>query len=64
MVFRGVRSKAPPTDLYVSLISDAYTRFDRARFIEALSDWGWYGPPALRPNWLIVGDTRTPRSPP
>ncbi|OYY63892.1 MAG: hypothetical protein B7Y49_11770 [Sphingomonas sp. 28-62-11] len=54
MIFRGISCSAPPTDLYVSLISDAYRQFDRARFVETLSDWGWYGAADERPGWLTA----------
>jgi len=56
MIFRGISRDAPRTDLYVSLISDAYRGFDRARFIEAMSDWGWYGSADERPAWLTAND--------
>ena len=54
MIFRGISRSAPPTDLYVSLISDAYRQFDRARFVEAISDWGWHGSADERPDWLTA----------
>jgi hypothetical protein len=31
---------------------DYYETYDRARFVAALLDWGWHGPPEARPAWL------------
>jgi len=52
MVFRGVEHRAPSTDLYVSLIGPIYRRYERERFIEALTDWAWFGHANGRPDWL------------
>jgi hypothetical protein len=30
----------------------AYKTFDREAFIEALKDWGWFGPASEKPKWL------------
>ena len=54
MIFRGIGRSAPPTVLYVSLMSDAYRQFDRASFVGAMSDWGWYGSADERPDWLTA----------
>jgi hypothetical protein len=35
-----------------ALSTALYNRFDRALFIETLSDWQYVGPAALRPDWL------------
>ena len=32
-----------------------YYRYDRARFIETLSDWGWFGGDENRPSWSLEG---------
>lgn len=38
---------------YVSFIkADEYRTYERERFIEALTDWGYFGPDSLRPIWL------------
>lgn len=38
---------------YVSFISaDSYAFFDGTKFKEALIDWGFYGPPDMRPTWI------------
>jgi hypothetical protein len=29
-----------------------YDTYDRARFIETLNDWGWYGEPSSAPAWF------------
>jgi hypothetical protein len=29
-----------------------YEKYDRARFMETLRDWRWYGPEDRRPDWL------------
>jgi hypothetical protein len=29
-----------------------YERYDRTAFVEALKDWGWFGPIEERPAWL------------
>ena len=36
---------------YVSNLSTSYRKYDRARFIDTLNDWGWFGPAVLRPPW-------------
>lgn len=54
MVFRSVAHTAPSTDLYVSLIATTYRRYAREIFVEALTDWGWFGPADRRPDWLIA----------
>jgi hypothetical protein len=42
----------PATGLYVSLIGPIYRQYARERFIEALTDWEWFGPANDRPDWL------------
>lgn len=38
--------------LYFSMLNaELYSAFERARFIDALCDWGYYGPPELAPSW-------------
>jgi hypothetical protein len=32
-----------------------YEAYDRERFVETLNDWGWFGPPALAPEWFSGG---------
>ena len=39
------------TELYRSLLGNAYRRFDEALFRETLDDWGWFGDDATRPAW-------------
>ncbi len=36
--------------------TQVYGAFDRERFVEALLDWGFYGPAERRPSWLNVPD--------
>jgi len=36
---------------YCSNLAPSYRRYDRQFFIDALNDWGWFGPTALRPAW-------------
>jgi hypothetical protein len=36
------------------LSPDCYETYDRASFVEALSDWGWYGPAERQPKWLTA----------
>lgn len=36
------------------LSPDRYESYERTTFVEALSDWGWYGPAELRPKWLAA----------
>lgn len=53
MIFRGLEHSTPPTDRYVSRIGPMYRQYEREGFIEALSDWGWFGPADGRPDWLF-----------
>jgi hypothetical protein len=39
-----------------SISADVYQDFDRAKFQEALVDWGYYGPAVSRPQWLDEGN--------
>jgi hypothetical protein len=34
------------------LNAERYQTYDEVRFKEALSDWGYWGPPENRPHWL------------
>jgi hypothetical protein len=31
-----------------------YETYDRQRFMETLSEWGWFGPPDARPAWVTA----------
>lgn len=53
MIFRGLENSASPTDRYISRIGPMYRQYKRDSFIEALSDWGWFGPAERRPDWLF-----------
>lgn len=57
MVFRGMEHSAPSTDRYVSLIAPIYHQYVRERFIEALTDWGWFGSEDSRPVWLFANSS-------
>ena len=44
---------AESAGLYVSFLNlERYSTFDEAFFREALEDWGFYGPPSIKPSWL------------
>lgn len=34
-----------------------YDRYERARFVELLSEWGYFGPAELKPAWLLPAST-------
>jgi hypothetical protein len=36
--------------------AETYDRYDERTFIEALNDWGYFGPENLRPAWARRGD--------
>jgi len=36
---------------YCSNLAPAYRRYEKQYFIDTLNDWGWFGPPKLRPAW-------------
>lgn len=36
---------------YCSNLSPSYRNYKRQQFIDTLNDWGWFGPPELRPAW-------------
>jgi hypothetical protein len=43
---------ADETEYFSSGLSpDHYEPYNRERFIETLSDWGWYGPNEKTPSW-------------
>jgi len=35
-----------------------YEKYDRARFVETLNDWGWFSDPADAPPWFTGGFAR------
>lgn len=37
--------------LYCSFLSEAYGTYKESAFRDALVDWGYFGPPELRPQW-------------
>jgi hypothetical protein len=44
---------AKDAGLYLSVLNlEPYRRFDSAFFQETLEDWGFFGPPSIRPIWL------------
>ena len=44
---------AEDTEFYRSALNPVhYEPYDRAHFIEALEDWGWFGNPLSAPNWF------------
>jgi len=36
---------------YCSNLAPSYRSYKRQHFIDTLNDWGWFGPPELRPSW-------------
>jgi hypothetical protein len=46
--FHAVRAQGA----WASLLYDGYLAYDRQRFIETLSDWGWHGAEDRSPAWL------------
>ena len=43
----------PALGFYTSALNPrAYEKYDRERFIDTLTDWGWYGDPEKRPAWF------------
>ena len=36
----------------VTQYTDAFETYDRARFLKAVLDWGWYGPEGLLPTFF------------
>jgi hypothetical protein len=43
---------ADDTEYYSSgLNPEYYEPYQRDRFVQTLSDWGWYGPPEETPSW-------------
>jgi len=55
MVMTTLEGPALSSKFYQSQLSDSYCHFDRENFIEALTDWGWFGEAAERPAWLAAG---------
>ncbi|MGC4068434.1 MAG: hypothetical protein QM784_28065 [Polyangiaceae bacterium] len=37
--------------LAYSALGQSYDAYDSTLFRETLDDWGWFGSPAIRPNW-------------
>jgi hypothetical protein len=55
---RSLLEAAQRADLFCSCVNaDTYDRFDEKVFIDALNDWGYFGPENLRPEWAKRGDT-------
>jgi hypothetical protein len=49
----GIRAAAEALGLYYSFINpEIYGHYDKAIFIEALADWGFFGDEDQRPSWL------------
>jgi hypothetical protein len=49
---RSLHEAARRAGLFCSCISaETYDRYDEKIFIEALNDWGYFGPEKLRPPW-------------
>ncbi len=36
---------------YCSNLAPSYRSYKRQYFIDTLNDWGWFGPPELKPSW-------------
>lgn len=48
-----VYDAAEETDFFRSALSPhSYEPYNREHFIEALNDWGWFGPPGSKPSWF------------
>jgi hypothetical protein len=39
------------SELAYSALGPSYDVYDAVHFRETLDDWGWFGSPALRPDW-------------
>ena len=47
-------AEAKKAGFFVSLVNaESYRVFDSDKFKEALTDWGFFGPSAMRPEWLV-----------
>lgn len=54
---RSLLEAAGRAGVFCSCISvETYDRYDERTFIEALNDWGYFGPENLRPKWARRGD--------
>jgi hypothetical protein len=36
---------------FVSAVAASYATYERDLFVDTLNDWGFFGPPELRPSW-------------
>jgi hypothetical protein len=52
-VTSDMRRLAESRGMFLSELSaDAYGSYSRELFVDALRDWGWFGPTSSRPTWL------------
>jgi len=49
----ALAADAKSAGVYISFVNaHLYARFDAEHFKDTLTDWGFFGPPQLRPRWM------------